>query len=507
MIADDKTGYHEYMRMKGCEGALPPQVCRDLNIDDLLDELDDTTSCVGRQYLYHTFCTDRVSEVVRHEEFVRSLSADTVRREEIVRLLGTLSHSDAYSITGLLAEKGYRYSSRYLLLLQVCRWLPLCAVLWMIFIPSSIVPFVCLLVAYIVNGVLHFREKNKLTGYFFSVPQLRKLLKLAIRLAKDPGLDAIGGREVKPLSAGLGNLQKKLGLFRFGIGLESEAAMLFYLFTELVNIFFLFSTLNIVYSFIAIQDRKPDIEKAFCLVGRLDMLCSLSLLRERLPYWCSPGTPSGVKLHVEEVYHPLIENCVPNDLTLTRRSILITGSNMSGKTSFIRTIGINLLAAKTLNTCFAKNFTIDCRLGLYSVIHTEDDLLEGKSYFFEEAERVKDSLERGAEGGYLFIFDELFKGTNGVERVAINASVFTDLATKGNLILASTHDLRLAELLESEYELYHFCETISNQKLSFDYLLKPGVVKEGNAIKLLQLCGYPSEIIRSSTSLVSRLTS
>ena len=149
---------------------------------------------------------------------------------------------------------------------------------------------------------------------------------------------------------------------------------------------------------------------------------------------------------------------------------------MSGKTSFIRTIAINLITAKALNTCFAHQYEMDLSFQLYSVIHTEDDLLEGKSYFFKEAENVKLIIEKGKEGGNIIVLDELFKGTNTTERIAINMAVMSKLSECGNIVLASTHDLKLAELLNKEYEFYHFSESIENNKLLFDYKLKKGTV-------------------------------
>ena len=100
------------------------------------------------------------------------------------------------------------------------------------------------------------------------------------------------------------------------------------------------------------------------------------------------------------------------------------------------------------------------------------------------------------------VFDELFKGTNTVERIAINSAVFSDLAKTDNLVLASTHDLELTALLHSQYDLYHFSETIADDKLQFDYKLKKGVAQEGNAIRILELCGYPSELVQSAKNIL-----
>ncbi len=371
----------------------------------------------------------------------------------------------------------------------------------MLLFPLSAIPFLLLLIAYIGNGILHFRVKNELTAYFFSIPQLRELLLVAEMLSKECAFNEVNGG-IKETVYQLQGLRKKLSAFRFGLRLEGDGAMLAYLFTEFFNIFTLLSTLNVIHSFKAISEHKEDIEQEFRFVGLIDTLCSLSHLRQGLPYWCHPAATSEKGLHAEGVYHPLIKNCIANDLVLTDRSMLITGSNMSGKTSFIRTLAINLLVGKVLNMCFAHRFSIDLSLRLFSVIHTEDDLLEGKSYFFKEAEQVKQALERGGRGNHLLIFDELFKGTNTLERIAINASVFSILA-KNNCVLASTHDPELADLLKDTYELYHFSETVSDEDLSFDYKLKQGVAKEGNAIRILKLCDYPRVVIDKAMTLVN----
>jgi len=115
---------------------------------------------------------------------------------------------------------------------------------------------------------------------------------------------------------------------------------------------------------------------------------------------------------------------------------------------------------------------------------------------------VKAALDKGKKGNYLLVFDELFKGTNTVERIAINSAVFSDLAKTDNLVLASTHDLELTALLHSQYDLYHFSETIADDKLQFDYKLKKGVAQEGNAIRILELCGYPSELVQSAKNIL-----
>lgn len=215
MVSNDKTSYHEYRTARQGEEALSPYTCRDLNMDEVFEALDETSSCIGRQYLYHALCTDGISEVARHENLIGTLSADTALRSKLVQAIQPLNHQDAYSIPGILAEDGHRYSRRYLLLLQSCRWLPLCCLAGIFLFPYSPVPFLLLLAAYIGNAYLHFKEKNKLMDYFFSVPQLHKLLKICDKLVKEPVFSEVGGVEMKRLPTSLAALQRKLGLFLY----------------------------------------------------------------------------------------------------------------------------------------------------------------------------------------------------------------------------------------------------------------------------------------------------
>lgn len=492
--------YDEYVvASRGCKESLPENVREDLNIDNLFEVLDYTSSAVGRQYLYHLLCTDKVSTVASHEQLVQELKEDIALRRRLTALLGKLENSYAYSIVDLLLEKPQEYSRKYLTILQICRWLPFLFLVATLIIKTSPIPFFCLIVSYLFNGYLHFKQKNLLSCYFYSIPQLYKLMTVFYALKEEPTFAAM---KKDKENEQMYRLYRNLGKFRFSIALESESAMAVYMVTELINIFTLHATINIVHSFMAIQLLKKEVEQVFSFVGYLDALHSICTLRENVPYFCHPtATRKDEKLNTLAVYHPLISNCVGNDLILTDKSVLITGSNMSGKTSFMRTIAINLLTGKAINTCFAHGFSIATDMKVYSVICTKDDLLEGKSYFFKEAENVKRALEESEKGNRLIILDELFKGTNTTERIAINATLLSMLSLNGNIILASTHDLKLAELLKGKYEFYHFCETIVNDKLTFDHKLRPDICKEGNAIRILGLCGYPSRFIQDAHRL------
>lgn len=231
----------------------------------------------------------------------------------------------------------------------------------------------------------------------------------------------------------------------------------------------------------------------------VDVLCSVSVLRDELPYHTRLNTcQEGETFRADGLYHPLVEDCVSNSLTLCGQSALITGSNMSGKTTFIRAVGVSVLCGKALDTCFAEALCLLPDTKLHSAIHVEDDLMAGLSLFLQEVQTMKEMLAQSKQGSCLFLLDELFKGTNTTERIAIAKAVLAALATQRNVVFASTHDIELTSLLAGQYSLYHFCETISDDKLSFDYLLKPGPVTERNAIRIIELYGYPAEVVEEA---------
>ena len=122
----------------------------------------------------------------------------------------------------------------------------------------------------------------------------------------------------------------------------------------------------------------------------------------------------------------------------------------------------------------------------------------------QEVTTIKEFINESDNGNHLFLLDELFRGTNTKERIAIAKSVLSWLVKNGNLVFVSTHDLELADMLEQEYELYYFSESVKEGVLSFDYKLKEGIATEHNAIRILEICEYPAPLIGEAYSLVSK---
>lgn len=155
--------------------------------------------------------------------------------------------------------------------------------------------------------------------------------------------------------------------------------------------------------------------------------------------------------------------------------------------------------------CFAKTFSAPLAR-LLSAIRISDDLMNDRSYYFEEVLTVKEMIyESETDAPTIFLLDELFKGTNTIERVAAGKSVLSYLSRRNNMVFVSTHDIELADMLKDEFDLYHFSETVNDKNIDFDYLLKNGKLTRRNAIKILEINDYPAQVIEESIRISTQL--
>ena len=231
-------------------------------------------------------------------------------------------------------------------------------------------------------------------------------------------------------------------------------------------------------------------------LGRLDAAIAVASWRAGMEVWCLPELDFGAAgLQLQGVVHPLLEEAVPNDLT-ARRCVLITGSNASGKSTFLKSAALCAVLSQSLCTAPAEGYRSGA-FRIYSSMALQDDLLGGESYYIVETRSLKRILDAAGEEGLpvLCVIDEVLRGTNTVERIAASSQVLETLARTKALCLAATHDLELCGLLEGCYDLYHFSEYIQDDEMWFDYRLQPGMATSRNAINLLRLLGFDEELV------------
>jgi DNA mismatch repair ATPase MutS len=243
------------------------------------------------------------------------------------------------------------------------------------------------------------------------------------------------------------------------------------------------------------------LRSVFLYIGELDALQAAAVYRNEHTLMCPADlTQTRQSIDASEIYHPLLERPVANSCILTEPGAIITGANMSGKSTFLRTIGLNVLLAQTIGNCHATAFSSGL-FHLRSLIQKHDDILTGKSFYCHEAERILEmvrSNEHGPSAMDLYIIDEFFSGTNSLERVKATIAVMSFLKEKRALTLAATHDLLIAEKLSQHFACFYFEDTIANGTMQFDYLLRFGIVRSTNGIRLLEELGFPDRIIKAA---------
>lgn len=196
------------------------------------------------------------------------------------------------------------------------------------------------------------------------------------------------------------------------------------------------------------------------------------------------------------VGHPLLpaDRCVRNDVRVGGAGpplLVVSGSNMSGKSTLLRAVGVNAVLALAGGPVRADRLAVaPCRLG--ATLRVRDSLRDGRSRFFAEAVRVRDVLALAAGGPVLFLFDELFAGTNSADRRAGAEGVLRALLARGAAGLVTTHDLALAAVagaVDGRAANVHFADQVTDGGLSFDYVMRPGTVPHGNGLALLRAVG------------------
>ncbi len=249
-----------------------------------------------------------------------------------------------------------------------------------------------------------------------------------------------------------------------------------------------------------LKEKKNYLLDLYYIIGEIEALASVASYQSGLdtPY-TKPNFYQELKLNISDGIHPLVKNPVANSININKHGIILTGTNMSGKSTFLRMLGINIVFAQSFNFVLAENYEASF-FNVVSSISPSDDVNTGKSYYMAEAESILRIIKATEKPLPIFCaIDEIFRGTNPVERIASSAEILKYINSKKAISIVATHDRELADILKDYYDFFYFSEDVnSSEGLSFDYKLKQGVSQTKNAIKLLKYIGYPDEIIENS---------
>ncbi len=490
------ASYHDLKSQFNKDELIDEKTWSDLNLESLFVNLDRTTGNIGQQYLYHLIREYEKDKKILNERYnLFCFFKDNAEiRENIQLKLTGLDDTKTYFISSLIfGDIPDRPRFYYLLYL-----LPVITI-----ISFALIPFYnsFLLVGVgfsLINIIVNLIYSKKIYKYFSGFSGLSRLINCAEAISKINTGNKLSQIEMlKKNKSVLSRLRKKM---RYIVIDKTEGNDLILMGIEYLNMVLLYDLLSYLRSIGYIKAKKEIIQQTFEIVAELDVAIAIASYLEEIPYHCVPNFIETNELTFKEIYHPLIKDAVPNTVKGINQSVLITGSNMAGKTTFIKTVGINFILAQTLNICLAKEAFFPM-LTVKSAIKREDDIEQSKSYYYVEVERLLEFIELSKDKSeYLFLIDEIFRGTNTVERLSSSTAVLSYLS-KSNFVFVTTHDIELQSLLNNTFKIFHFSEQVTNNHFYFDYKIKEGTTFSGNAIKLLELKGYPASVVSNANSV------
>lgn len=466
--------------------------------NSLFQWINNAYTPLGRIQLKNRLCFPRLDKnaIYESQKAIKELSKNVGFRQELaaegsfIQTNKTENDEMFYwaEKTNLISINGY---FKFFILLM-----PLTAVISIIlFLVFHVIGYVIPLIVMAVNlGILKLKEKQR-SEILDTIYKYKKNLKLfhkMIKLIEEKNFhsmllvdikDEFIGEKIKASEA-INKLNK----------ISDKVSDRRNLFSILLNVIFLWD-----FHLIAqLEDWKKQYGKLVMpwlnAIGDMEALSSLSVIGFDNPEWTLPIIDDGLKVRVTNAAHPLLpKEAVSNSVELNKSSsiLLITGSNMSGKSTFLRTIGINLVLAYTGASVRAEEFSCGI-MNIYTCMRISDNLEKNISSFYAEIIRIKKVVTAVKDGeAVFFLLDEIFKGTNSLDR-HIGAEALINMLSKENTLgIVSTHDLELGDLENKNQKVknYNFQEYYKDNEIHFDYKLRMGISTTRNAKFLMKLAG------------------
>lgn len=496
----DIENISHYFRRKCGEGFYIDDITwNDLDMDHLYQMVNQTISSPGEDVLYAMMRMPlfRQEEIEEREKLIEFFSGHTEKREQIQLLLSKVGKTRLGSLsdTVLVLNESPKVSSGIHILMLVL----LLACLGVVLPLRPLLGFFLFMVLCIANIIIYYagNDRKLVEAYLDCFAHLLGMLSAAddMEAVKWPEIakQMNGIREGKAAFAGL----RRKAVFLTGNG--SDVGDILQSLLDYIRMVTHVDILLYNRLLSEVQGKSDRIMQLLDNIGELDAVISIASFRELLALQCRPEfLPYGGKeitLEAEDLYHPLLEQAVANSIRVSGGT-LVTGSNASGKSTFLKNMAMNSIMAQTICTCTCARYRAPF-LKVMTSMALRDDLTGGESYFIVEIKSLKRILDESQkEQPLLCIIDEVLRGTNTIERIAASSRILAELSKKWVLPFAATHDIELSYILDRIYTNYHFEEEVREDEVVFSYILKHGRASSRNAIRLLRMLGYQEELVR-----------
>lgn len=468
----------------------------DLGMDEVFCRIDRTLSAAGEEYLYFTlrniFCG---KEKLDHLEEVTGwfLEQDDTRIR-VQLLLKKLGHLGKYSLYDYLDNLDYlgERNNRKILLLNLL-YLLFASLLFV----QPAVGILGIVVCMLGHILTYFREKKVIEPYITSFAYVLRMIDVCEELSRQK--IPVYKKELEDLNEALKSLRElKRGSFWVMAGNQGKiGGNPLDIIADYLRMILHLDIWQFNLMLRKLRLKTNEVDRLLGITGYLDMAISVGGFRRSLEGYCIPQLEENankVYLHMEGGWHPLLTHPVKNSIRADR-GVLLTGSNASGKSTFLKMVAVNAVLAQTIHTCTAESYHAPV-FRIFSSMALRDSIQNGESYYIVEIRSLKRILDAAQTetAPVLSFVDEVLRGTNTVERIAAATQILIHLSESGVLCFTATHDIEMTELLKDCYDNYHFEEVIRDGDISFPYELLPGRAGTRNAIRLLALMGYDKEI-------------
>lgn len=469
----------------------------DLDMDSVFKQINHTWSSAGEEYLYYCLRNPKMEEdeLLDMEEKIQYFSdheEERIRMQVNFAKIGRTGKHSLFEYLEYLENLENRSNVRHFVMIFII----IVSILLMIFVKFSI-GILIFCGALIYNIVTYFGDKSDIDPYITSFDYIIRMLRSA-KLLEETGCE-IYQKEIARIHEYRKELREFTKFtFLMSVGYSSGSANPLDILVDYMKFAFHIDIIRFNFMLSFMKKKRKEITEIVALMGYMEAMISICEFRASLSEWCIPEFTEKQGIHTKGLYHSEIKNPVANDLSVDR-PVLITGSNASGKSTFLKTVAINVILAQTIHTCSAECFQTKF-YRVYTSMALRDNLVDGESYYMVEIKSMKRILDaaKNQNGQVLCFVDEVLRGTNTVERISASCEILKVMAKNHVFAFAATHDIELTMLLASEFDNYHFEEKMQGNDVTFEYRIMEGPATTRNAIKLLSIMGYDQALTENA---------
>lgn len=473
----------------------------DLAMKEVFEKLNYTKTSVGSEYLFNQLrdIDPKLKDVFEKEELYILLANDRKLREKVLLILSGLGKRNyADSSSYFYKFNDHKIKHAYMYIILAC--LPILSIILMF--SSLKYGIASLFCAFLINVVIYYRNQRVLENDLHSITYVASIVNTGKSFATihHPRFTIYGD-----ILKGEGKGLRKISFFGKVLSFGGNSGGDFDVIFEYFRIIFLLDFISYNQIVKTIVTHQKAYKQLWEAIGELDAAIAVAFYRKSLAFYTKPNFVDKEELSFENLAHPLLDDPVTNSSTLGK-TVLITGSNASGKSTYIKAVAINAILAQTINTVLANKWTMKPSYIVTSMA-IQDSVLDGDSYFIAEIKSLKRIIKFSEEKKPMISFiDEILKGTNTIERISASAAIMEWLSVNKGMNIIASHDIELTEIAGEVYTNYHFKESIENDEVIFDYKIHSGPSITRNAIKLLEVLTYPESITTQANQLAQHFT-